>query len=160
MRERRWRSLVFAALAIAGCETFTEVLGPIPYTASLTGAAVRPSGVTTDATGQLTGALDQTTLQLSYTVGWEDLSSAPTGVHLHGPAAAAEVEDVLVDLHQGGGQLTPTGSVTGVIDLTTAITATVSGDSLRKLLNAGQVYVDVHSVNNTSGEIRGQLIRH
>jgi hypothetical protein len=160
MPVRRRKAAIVVALSLVGCETFTEVLGPIPYTASLTGAAVRPSGVTTDATGQLTAALDQTTLQLSYTVGWEDLSSAPTGVHLHGPADATGVADLLAELNDEDTELTPTGAASGTLDLTAALTPAVSGDSLRKLLNAGQVYVDVHSVNNTSGEIRGQLTRH
>jgi hypothetical protein len=145
---------------LLACETFTEVLGPIRYTASLDGATVRPAAITTNATGQLTATLDRTTLQWSYIVGWENLSSAASGVHLHGPAAASEVGDLILDLNDGDAELTPTGSVTGTIDLTAAITPTVSGDSLRKLLNGGHVYVDVHTVNNTAGEIRGQLRSH
>ena len=37
------------------------------------------------------------------------------------------------------------------------ITATVSGDSLIKLLNAGLLYVNVHTAANAGGEIRAQL---
>ena len=147
-------------LWMMGCESFTEVLGPISYTAALSGTAVKPTAVTTDATGTLTAALDRTTLQWSYTVGWQSLSSAPTNVHLHGPADAAGVADVLADLHDGDTELTPTSSATGVLDFSVAVTPLVSGDSVRKLLNAGQVYVDVHTVNNTNGEIRGQLVSH
>jgi hypothetical protein len=147
-------------LGMMGCESFTEVLGPIPYTATLSGAAVRPAAVTTDATGTLSAALDQTTLRWSYTVGWQGLSSAPTSVHLHGPADAAGVAEALVELNNGETNLEPTSAATGFLDFSVAVTAAVSGDSLRKLLNAGQVYVDVHTVNNADGEIRGQLIRH
>ncbi|MNC87134.1 CHRD domain protein [compost metagenome] len=116
--------------------------------------------MTTDATGTLTAALDQRTLQWSYTVGWESLSSAPTSVHLHGPADATAVAEMLAELNNADTELTPTSAATGTLDLTATVTPTVSGDSLRKLLNAGQVYVDVHTVNNVEGEIRGQLVRH
>lgn len=161
MRGKRLNLVLLLAAAAASCETFTEVLGPIPYTAVLTGSAVRPAAVTTDATGQLTAALDQETRIWSYTVGWESLSSAPTSVHLHGPAGTGEVADVLAELNTAETELTPTSAATGTLDLTApAITPTVSGDSLRKLLNAGSAYVDVHTVNNPDGEIRGQLVRH
>ena len=145
-------------MAIAGCESFTEVPAPIRYTATLTGAAVKPTAIETDATGLMTASLDRTTLQWSYTVGWEGLSSAATTVHLHGPADASGVADVLAELNDEDTDLSPTGAASGVLDLTMSVTATVSGDSLRKLLNARQVYVDVHTVNNGNGEIRGQLI--
>lgn len=164
----KWRNVRHAttglAIALVACESFTEVLGPIPYTATLTGAAVRPNAVTTDATGTLNASLDRETLQWSYTVAWQSLSSAPTTVHLHGPADAAGVAEVLAELNTADTattKLTPTGSASGALDLTAAtITPTVSGDSLRILLNAEQVYVDVHTVNNADGELRGQLIRH
>lgn len=146
--------------AVLACETFTEVLGPIPYTATLTGNAVRPSTVTTDATGTLTASLDQETLRWSYTVAWQNLSSAPTGVHLHGPADANGIAGVLAELNTEATELLPTSSATGSLDLTGTITPPVSGDSLRRLLNARQVYVDVHTINNVDGELRGQLIRH
>lgn len=151
---------MLVALTLPGCETFTEVLGPVPYTATLTGESVRPSGVTTEASGTLAAALDQETLQWSYTVGWQDLSGVPTGVHLHGPADATSVGDLLADLNTADTELVVTSAATGVLDLAVAVTPTVSGDSLRRLLNAGQVYVDVHTLNNLNGEIRGQLIRH
>jgi hypothetical protein len=45
------------------------------------------------------------------------------------------------------------------VDLKLAITATVSGDSLKTLLDAGQLYVNVHTVANGGGEIRGQIAK-
>lgn len=164
----RWRMIrsfgTGFALAVVSCESFTEVLGPIRYTATLTGSAVRPNAVTADATGTLNAALDQETLQWSYTVAWQNLSSAPTTVHLHGPADADGVAEVLAELNTADTsktKLDPTGSAIGALDLTaTTITPTVSGDSLRVLLNAQQVYIDVHTVNNADGELRGQVIPH
>jgi hypothetical protein len=45
--------------------------------------------------------------------------------------------------------------------LTTAnsITTTVNGDSLRKLMDAGLTYVNVHSQQFPGGEIRGQIAK-
>jgi hypothetical protein len=160
MLATRSRLATLVALGVLGCETFTEVLGPIPYTATLTGASIRPAGVTTEASGTLAAALDQATLQWSYTVGWEDLSSVPTGVHLHGPADAATVGELLAELNTADTELAVTSAATGVLDLGVVVRLPIGGDSLRKLLDAGQVYVDVHTLNNPEGEIRGQLIRH
>ena len=52
-------------------------------------------------------------------------------------------------------------TASGTIDIspTADITATVNGDSLRKLLNTGLLYVNVHSVNFGGGEIRGQIVK-
>ena len=158
---RKTLVVLSVSLGMTACESFTEVLGPISYTATLGGAAVRPAPVTTEADGQLSATLDRETLQWSYTVGWEDLSSVPTGVHLHGPADASGVAEILAELNTIDTEMAPTSSASGALDLTAAmITPTVSGDSLRVLLNANQVYVDVHTENNTNGEIRGQLVRH
>lgn len=154
------RLLPVTLALLISCESFTEILGPIPYTATLTGNAVRPAPVQSEATGSLIAALDQGTFQWSYTVTWQRLSSAPTSVHLHGPASEADVGGILVELNNADTELAPTSSASGSLDLTAAVTQTVSGDSLRKLLNAEQVYVDVHTVNNSNGEIRGQLVRH
>lgn len=152
--------IVVFAVAVSACESFTEVLGPIPYSATLTGVAVRPNPVPAEATGTLSAALDQETRQWSYTVAWQNLSSAPTSLHLHGPADAANIADILATLNTGDTDMAPTSSATGSLDLTADVTPTVTGDSLRQLLNAGQVYVDVHSTTNADGEIRGQLVRH
>ena len=38
------------------------------------------------------------------------------------------------------------------------ISTTVNGDSLKKLLLAGNAYVNIHTVSNPGGEIRGQIV--
>lgn len=158
----------FAALTLtllaAACESYTEVRGPTPYVATLAGANVRPAGVTTDGKGTLTASVDPQNQGLSYTLTWSELGSAATSAHLHGPATTAATGELLVDfaaLPNGStGTLDIAGAVaSGRIVLTGAITPTVNGDSLLTLLNAGQVYVDVHTLTHTTGEIRGQLTR-
>ena len=53
------------------------------------------------------------------------------------------------------------GAAHGVTTLNaaTAITATINGDSLKKLLFAGLTYANIHTTNNGGGEIRGQIAR-
>ena len=153
------------ALGVSGaCESYTEVRGPTPYLATLAGANVRPASVTTNGQGTLTASVDPQNQAFSYTLTWSDLGSAATSAHLHGPATTAATGDLLLDFAAppdgSTGTLDIGGAVaSGRLVLTGAITPTVSGDSLLKLLNAGQVYVDVHTLTHTAGEIRGQLTR-
>ena len=53
------------------------------------------------------------------------------------------------------------GTAHGVTTLNAAnaITATVNGDSLKKLLFAGLTYANIHTTNNGGGEIRGQIAK-
>jgi hypothetical protein len=43
------------------------------------------------------------------------------------------------------------------LNAATQISATVNGDSLRKLILAGLTYANIHTTNNPGGEIRGQI---
>jgi hypothetical protein len=148
---------------VSACESFTEVLGPTHYGATLAGANVKPGAVVTSATGTVTASLHPTSRKLSYTVTWSGLTGAALGAHIHGPATANGVADVLVDfdaLPTGGAgtiTLTAAGSATGELDMALAVMPGVSGDSLVTLLNAGLLYVDVHTGANPTGALRGQL---
>ena len=51
----------------------------------------------------------------------------------------------------GGGQV--------VLTAATTITATVNGDSLRKLFFANKTYANIHTTTNSPGEIRGEVRR-
>lgn len=42
---------------------------------------------------------------------------------------------------------------------TTLITATINGDSVKKLLFNGASYANIHTTSNGAGEIRGQIIK-
>jgi hypothetical protein len=154
-------SLAVAACLLASCESFTEVIGPTHYSASLLGANMKPGAVTTAGNGTITLSWDPLERTLDYTLGYARLSGAATSVHLHGPANANSVADILVDFDTLPAPseliLAETGSGTGRIDLTQAITATVSGDSLVVLLQKGLLYVDLHTSANPAGEIRGNV---
>lgn len=160
------RAMAFGAcVALAlGCESFTEVLGPTPYAATLDGASVKPTSVGTSATGRFTAALHPTNGKLSYTLTWSGLSGAVTGAEIRGPADANSIADILVDLaavpngSTGTLDRDPTDSGSGELDLTLPVTPAVSGDSLKKLLGTGRLYVSVRTDANQGGEIRGQIL--
>ena len=137
----------------------------ITYTATLAGANEKPTAVTTTATGTFTGTLNPTTNTFSWTLSFSGLTSNATLAHIHGPADANTATGVIVNFASptgGTGTLTTgatSGTASGSISLAGAVNAsgTISGDSLKKLLDAGMVYANVHSANFGAGEIRGQI---
>ena len=85
--------------------------------------------------------------------GFTNLSGAANGIHIHGPAAAGANAPVLFDLaskHFPAANATQGGIAYGSI--------VFSAPQAANLL-AGLNYVNVHTAANTSGEVRGQLIR-
>ncbi len=139
----------------------------ITYTATLTGANERPTAVTSNGTGTFTGTLNPTTNTFSWTLSFSGLTSNAILAHIHGPADANTATGVIVNFASptgGTGTLTTgatSGTASGSISLTGAVNSsgTISGDSLRKLLDAGLTYANVHSVNFGAGEIRGQIVK-
>lgn len=157
---------IVLAVALLACESLTESPQRQPLGAELTGGSVQPEPVATTGAGTFSGMLSALSgsATLDYSLAFSGLVGTATAVHLHGPASADDVADILVDLSvpPAGSSGTVTlgatsGSGSGMLDLATAITSTVSGDSLHVLLDAGLVYVDVHTSTRADGEIRGQL---
>jgi hypothetical protein len=163
----RVKMALLAVAAIGGitaCED-DEPTAPanVVYTATLNGASERPNPITTNATGTFTGTLNPTTNVMTYTLTWQNLTTTSNNAHIHGPTAATgtATAGVLIDFNGGGRTLThgTSGNATGTIDLNVAATTTVSGDSLKKLLDAGRAYVNVHSTTNPGGEILGIITK-
>ena len=158
-------AIVAACLVVASCESLTEVVATDVYEAGLRGSSVRPESVVTTGTGALTATLRSNTSAMIYDLTFNDLSAAATQVHLHGPAQDTVVAGVIVDFAAlpsgatGTISLGTSGTASGSIDLDRAVTSGMSGDSLRKLLMLGLVYVDVHTGTHSGGEIRGQIGR-
>jgi hypothetical protein len=101
---------------------------------------------------------------VAYELSFSGLSSAATSAHIHGPAVDTAVAGILVDFAalpsgQGTIQLGTSGTASGEFDLHSSVTPSVSGDSLFKLLNAGRLYIDVHTAVQTNGELRGQITK-
>ena len=115
---------------------------------SLSGAAQRPTPVTSTATGSGTATLvgDQLTFSISYS----GLSGAATAAHIHGTATTEQAAGVLIDLEpNNGGAFGVSGTLSGTITLTSAQVSNVRD---------GLTYVNIHTAANPGGEIRGQIV--
>jgi len=88
---------------------------------------------------------DQITVELTYT----GMSSDVIGAHIHGSGAPGNTAPIMFDL-------VPTGGTSGT---NTATTFPVGLNEL-VTLRSHRFYVNVHTVNNPSGEVRGQLHAH
>jgi CHRD domain len=122
------------------------------YKATLSGAAEKPTAVTTAGTGDVTATLDGTTLTLK--INFSGLSGAATGAHVHGPVDVNGVANPPICLFTDkivAGATAGTGSITATCPLDATLTAAQ--------LDAGQFYVNLHTDANKGGEVRGQLIK-
>lgn len=159
----RFGAVILAGAAVLACESLTQLVARETFAATLTGRAVRPDTVATGGNGTLSVKLASNTRLMTYQLAFANLSGAATAAHIHGPAPDTAIGPVLVDFAAlpagatGTVQLGASGSASGSIDLDREIVPAVSGDSLLRLLHAGLLYVDVHTANNSRGEIRGQL---
>jgi CHRD domain len=115
----------------------------INYSATLSGAKEVPK-TDSKGTGRFEGTFDTTTKALNYTLTFDKLSGPATAAHLHGPTTRTQNAGVLVPL----GDKNPSSPITG--------TATLNDDQV-KALQAGKVYVNVHTAQDPGGEIRGQV---
>ncbi|MEL6923357.1 MAG: CHRD domain-containing protein, partial [Bacteroidota bacterium] len=112
------------------------------YTARLNGAQEVPA-VDTDASGLAVFNLSKSGYKLEIRAIVEGLSGPISGAHLHAGAAGTN----------GGVVENLTTSVTGNI-----ITALVDPEDYLAELMAGDIYLNVHTLSNPGGEIRGQLM--
>jgi hypothetical protein len=158
-----------AVMTLVACgdkdSTEPSLLPTVTYKATLTGAAERPNPVTTSATGSFTGTYDPNTGLMSYTVTFSGLGAPSTASHIHCCGGSESAVGVLVNFQSFGNVLFTPGPTSqtynGVILLTPAFSAsaTINGDSLRKDMDAGLTYVNVHSSQFPGGEIRGTIVK-
>lgn len=152
-------------VALAACESSTEIESKLRFSGALAGVREKPTATTSSATGEALVEVSSNGT-LAYNVTWTGLSGSATGAHIHGPADTSNTAGVLIDFAApplGTSNQTfitsASGSASGIVNVkpNAVITFTVSGDSLVKLLNAGLLYVNVHTAANPDGEIRAQL---
>jgi len=133
--------IVFSLILFTG-----NVLSATYFTGNLTSAQeVPPNTSTASGFGRVT--LNDAGTQIAVSVYYSGLTSGVTAGHIHGPAAPGANGPVLFNLN-------PTTGVTSgsVVNATFAVTAQQVAD-----LKAGLMYFNIHTANNTGGEIRGQL---
>ena len=132
--------VLFAAIFAFGASDIRAEI----FTANLTPAQeVPPSG--TSASGYARVDVNEAAGTLTFTVVFNNLSSAQVASHIHAPAPIGTNAPVAINFGVVGGT---SGTITG----SAAITPTQIAQ-----LRAHQGYVNVHSVNFGGGEIRGQL---
>ena len=145
-----------ASFTACGSDSATKTTTSITYVATLNAANERPNANSSTGTGTATYTLTGDTLR--YTVSVTGLTGDARAAHIHvGSAATA------------GGVIVPytltatTGIITsGSILLSQPIvngTTSITGDSLKVLLNTGNAYTNVHTTLNGGGEVRGQIIK-
>lgn len=103
----------------------------------------------TNANGTMDISYDKTTKLLSFTVNWQNLTTTPTGSHIHGTAARGANAGIKYDFFSALPKTT-SGTYSGSV--------AVDGNLIKEdsLLN-GFYYMNLHSTTFPEGEIRGQL---
>lgn len=121
-------------------------------------ASVQPVRVQSLAYGVAYFSIRDTGLAYSFT--WSKLTGPALEVHIHGPASASELGDVLVGLARPN----PSGPFRSISGVVTAADIRSQGgqppismDSLVALMTTGKAYIDVHTSTYPGGEIRGQI---
>jgi hypothetical protein len=124
--------------------SFAAAAATVQYQAKMDGKQEVPAK-DSGGYGDFLGSLDTKSKELTYTVTYGGLSGPATAAHIHGPADPGANAGVLAPL---GGK-DPGSPIHG--------TATLTDDQIKQL-NAGKLYVNVHTAANPGGEIRGQLM--
>jgi len=95
--------------------------------------------------GMLAATFDTSTKSLNWTVTYADLSGPVTAAHFHGPAPVGQNANVQIPIAKS--------------DVPSPIKGTATLDDKQAAdLMAGQWYVNIHTKQNPSGEIRGQVM--
>jgi hypothetical protein len=161
MRRTSFYLMAISTIAVAGALACSDdETGPdleTEFEASLTGAAERPDPVTTTATGSATVEIDDDAQTFTFSVNVSGLTS-PTMAHIH-VGSTSEAGPVALSL-------LATAPATGVFNGqlaagTLGATAVTGGETFATLaakIRAGNAYINVHTVANGAGEIRGQLV--
>lgn len=136
---------LLCVLASSACVSSQAEVFDVSAIINATQEIPSPAGVSASAGGFASFQYDDVSKLLSWDIAWQDLSGAPTGMHIHAPAVSGSNAGVVVNL----------GNISGLTSPSVGST-TISDEVAGYLLN-GQSYVNIHTAQNGSGEIRGQL---
>ena len=132
-------SAASVALAVAPAFAATE-----KFSADLNAAAVGSTDTST-ATGTATISYDTTSKVLTWSITYKGLTGKATAAHFHGPAAAGASAPPEVPLK---------GSLKSPIKGHDTLTTKEVTD-----LEAGMLYLNIHTAKYPDGEIRGQVAK-
>lgn len=119
----------------------------VPFTAFISGANERPNPTASEGQGFGMFSLEGNTL--TFTINYSGLTGPAIAAHIHGPSVATNTATVMIDLQPYHvGPFAAAGSFSGAIVLTEQQKATIM---------AGLTYVNIHTMANQPGEIRGQI---
>jgi hypothetical protein len=135
------RNAVFAA-AILSMAFPAASLAATMYTADLKGSQEVPANAS-KGTGSASLTYDAATKKLSWKVTYSGLSGPATAAHIHGPAEPGKDAPVEIKFAD------PASPIEGSATLT---------NEQAKQLEAGKMYVNVHTAEHKGGEIRGQVL--
>lgn len=146
--------VLLMALAMGGIAHADEL-----FKATLTGDQEVPA-VITDTTGKAFLRLDKTQTELEFQLHVnEGVRITQSHIHCAAVGVNGPVVVFLAGLHAAGldidGKWVSNATITDTSIVNTACGATVS--ALAASMRAGNTYVNVHSVANPGGEIRGQV---
>lgn len=133
-------------LALAGATGLVLFISPVSaemmdFKVDLKGTAEVPPN-DSGATGTADVKVDTEKKEISWTASHSGLSGDPTAAHFHGPAGPGENAGPMVD-------------ITGKIE---SGSATLTDAQLADL-QAGKVYINIHTAKFPDGEIRGQIAK-
>lgn len=131
------------AFAVAGLLSGAAFAETMSFHANLDTASQVPPGMG-GGKGTFDGKLDTSTKMLSYTVTVSGLSGPATAAHFHGPAAPGTNAGVLV----------PIAGMTSPMKGSAKMTDAQISD-----LEAGKVYVNIHTKAHPDGEVRGNVMK-
>jgi len=140
--------VVTASVRGGASATFVITATRETFSAVLNGANERPNPVVTNGTGTAQFTVFGPAIQ--WTISHADLTTPVVGAHIHAPSDANTNASVVVGFTVVAGAVQSTGSFSSTND------PNMSLDSLKVLMRAGLAYVNIHTVTNPGGEIRGQ----
>lgn len=119
------------------------------FSATINGAQVAPPGSISTATGSGTCILNNAGTQLSFAITYSGLITNSTAAHFHGPGLPGVNAGVVFNLASFGTLGATSGAFNGVWN--------IDATNLARL-NAGSLYINIHTSTYPGGEIRGQVV--
>jgi hypothetical protein len=147
MKANRLFIACVASLSLAACGGGTEL------NAVLSGAAEKPTAVTTQGSGNAKVTIEDKKLKVEGT--FTNLSGNATAAHIHGFADANGTANPICNL---SAQAATSGTLSEGTGAGSCGALELTDDQIAEF-EAGKAYVNIHTGANPGGEIRGQLTK-